>query len=56
MCLYTIVRMQVNPIEYGTAVNCFKKTIGEEGVYSLWKGSSPAFSGALLENVINLSI
>jgi hypothetical protein len=45
------VRLQVNPTKYTGLVICFRQTIAE-GVSSLWRGSVPAFIGALSENAV----
>jgi solute carrier family 25 ornithine transporter 2/15 len=50
------VRMQVNPTLYAGSVHCFQKTISNEAVSSLWKGSVPAFLGALCENAVAFAI
>lgn len=45
------VRMQVLSAEYGiSSFSCIHKTLTEEGVTALWKGSVPAFAGAVTEN------
>jgi solute carrier family 25 (mitochondrial ornithine transporter) member 2/15 len=46
------VRLQVNPTEYSSLIACIRKTIGGEGITALWRGSLPAFTGALSENVV----
>lgn len=58
-CVYTgqpfdtvKVRMQVQPDEFTGAIQCFRKTFQGEGVSAMWKGSLPALSGALSENMM----
>jgi len=62
-CVYTgqpfdtvKVRMQVQPEEFSGPIQCFRKTFQGEGIYSLWKGSVPALSGALGENMMAFGI
>ncbi len=62
-CVYTAqpfdtlkVRMQVNPSEFPGGIQCFKKTVSKEAMSSLWKGSVPAFLGALAENAVAFGI
>ncbi len=62
-CVYTgqpfdtvKVRMQVNPSEFAGGIQCLKKTVSNEAVSSLWKGSVPAFAGALAENAVAFGI
>jgi len=50
------VRMQVNPSEFSGTIQCFNRTISHEAVSSLWRGSVPAFLGALSENAIAFGI
>lgn len=59
-CVYTgqpfdtvKVRMQVNPGGmYSSSLHCFRSTFNEEGLRALWKGSLPAFLGAVTENAV----
>lgn len=58
-CVYTgqpfdtvKVRMQVQPDEFSGPIQCFRKTFQGEGIYSLWKGTMPALTGALSENMM----
>ena len=46
------VRMQVMPGEFSGPMQCFQKTFQGEGIFSLWKGSTPALGGALSENMM----
>lgn len=50
------VRMQVNPAQYASAVQSLKTTVTNEALTSLWKGSIPAFTGALSENAVAFGI
>ena len=63
MCVYsgqpfdTIkVRMQVQPGEFTSPIDCFKKTFKGEGLTSFWKGSLPALIGALSENAVAFGV
>lgn len=58
-CVYTgqpfdtvKVRLQVKSTEYQGMIDCFGRTIKQEGVFALWRGSMPAFLGALSENAM----
>lgn len=58
-CVYTgqpfdtvKVRLQVNPGEFSSTYQCLRRTVVNEGFFALWKGSVPAFSGALAENAM----
>mgnify|MGYP000103134679 CR=1 FL=1 len=62
-CVYTgqpfdtvKVRMQVQPEEFTGPIQCFRKTFQGEGWSSLWKGSLPALSGALGENMVAFGV
>jgi solute carrier family 25 ornithine transporter 2/15 len=62
-CVYTgqpfdtiKVRMQVQTGEFKSALHCFQKTIKKEGIAALWKGSVPAFMGALGENAVGFAV
>eukprot|EP01032_Pedospumella_encystans_P011119 gene11119-12956_t len=46
------VRLQVQTSNAEGAFQLLKRSIATEGVRSLWKGSVPAFSGALAENAM----
>jgi hypothetical protein len=50
------VRMQVQPGEFKSSLECFRKTMVGEGVATLWRGSVPAFIGALSENAVAFCI
>ena len=62
-CVYTgqpfdtvKVRMQVQPGEFSSSIECFRKTMLGEGVATLWRGSVPALIGALSENTVAFTI
>jgi hypothetical protein len=62
-CVYTgqpfdtiKVRMQVQPGEFKSTIECFVKTLRKEGVRSFWKGSFPALTGALSENAVAFGV
>jgi len=50
------VRMQVETGKFGNPFDCFRSTLRSEGVTALWKGSTPAFLGALSENAMAFAI
>jgi len=50
------VRMQVQPGEFKNAIHCFNRTFSGEGITALWRGSIPAFIGALSENAVAFAI
>ena len=50
------VRMQVQPGEFKNSLECFRKTMVGEGITTLWRGSVPAFIGALSENAVAFCI
>lgn len=50
------VRMQVQPGEFRNAIHCFQRTFSGEGITALWRGSVPAFIGALSENAVAFAI
>ena len=50
------VRMQVQPGEFKNAYHCFQRTFSGEGITALWRGSVPAFIGALSENAVAFAI
>jgi hypothetical protein len=56
-CVYTgqpfdtiKVRMQAQPGLFDGPINCIRKTLKNESIFSLWRGSTPAVIGALSEN------
>jgi Mitochondrial carrier protein len=58
-CVYTgqpldtvKVRLQSRPQAYSSALQCLTKTLKQESVASLWKGSTPALAGAVTENAL----
>lgn len=58
-CVYTgqpldtiKVRMQAQPEAFNGVFQCLRKTLAEEHVTALWKGSVPALSGAVMENMV----
>jgi Mitochondrial carrier protein len=58
-CVYTgqpldtvKVRLQSRPHAYSSALQCLTKTLKQESVASLWKGSTPALAGAVTENAL----
>ena len=62
-CVYTgqpldtiKVRMQARPEMYSGVFQCLRKTLAEESITSLWKGSTPALSGAVVENMVAFSV
>ena len=62
-CVYTgqpldtiKVRMQARPDAYSSILQCLRRTLAEESVTSLWKGSLPALSGAISENVVAFGV
>jgi solute carrier family 25 ornithine transporter 2/15 len=51
------VRLQVNSALYSNSFfNCLRTTVKNEGIWSLWKGSVPAFLGAMTENVVAFAV
>jgi hypothetical protein len=50
------VRLQVNPGEFTSVLGCIGKTLKQEGLTALWRGSSPAFIGALSENAVAFAV
>lgn len=51
------VRLQVSTSnQYSGILQCFRNTIKGEGVLALWKGSLPAFMGAISENVVAFAV
>lgn len=62
-CVYTgqpldtiKVRMQARPDAFSGMWQCLRKTLAEERVSSLWKGSTPALSGAVMENMVAFGV
>lgn len=62
-CVYTgqpldtiKVRMQARPDAYSGVLQCLRRTLAEETVVSLWKGSMPALSGAISENMVAFGV
>ncbi|KAG5179034.1 mitochondrial carrier domain-containing protein [Tribonema minus] len=62
-CIYTgqpldtiKVRIQATPEAFSGAMQCLRTTISQEGVASLWKGATPALSGAVVENIVAFAI
>lgn len=62
-CVYTgqpldtiKVRMQARPGAFNGMFQCLRKTLAEESIYSLWKGSTPALSGAVMENMVAFGV
>lgn len=63
-CVYTgqpfdtiKVRLQCVPSDaQGGALKCFVNTIQNEGVVALWRGSIPAFTGQLGENMMAFGV
>lgn len=37
-------------------MQCLRSTISQEGIGSLWKGATPALSGAVVENIVAFAI
>lgn len=51
------VRLQVNSALYNNSFfGCLRQTVKNEGIWSLWKGSVPAFLGAMTENVVAFAV
>lgn len=62
-CVYTgqpldtiKVRMQARPEAFNGMIQCLRKTLAEERLSSLWKGSTPALSGAVMENMVAFGV
>lgn len=62
-CVYTgqpldtiKVRMQARPDAFSGVWQCLRKTLAEERVSALWKGSTPALSGAVMENMVAFGV
>lgn len=62
-CVYTgqpfdtiKVRMQVQAGKFLGPVHCLKTTVVGEGISALWRGSIPAFLGALAENAMAFAV
>lgn len=63
LCVYTgqpfdtiKVRIQCSPETFVNPLTCLRRTISEEGVLALWKGSIPALMGALSENAMAFGV
>lgn len=50
------VRMQARPEAFSGAVQCLRTTLSQEGLCSLWKGATPALSGAVVENCVAFAL
>ncbi|CAM9772657.1 unnamed protein product [Phaeothamnion confervicola] len=50
------VRMQARPDAFSGPWQCLRKTLAEEPVSALWKGSTPALSGAIMENIVAFGV
>lgn len=48
--------MQARPKAFSGMFQCLRKTLAEESISSLWKGSTPALSGAVMENMVAFSV
>ncbi|CAM9531920.1 unnamed protein product [Sphacelaria rigidula] len=48
--------MQARPDAFSGMWQCLRKTLAEERVSSLWKGSTPALSGAVMENMVAFGV
>ncbi|CAM9943297.1 unnamed protein product [Choristocarpus tenellus] len=62
-CVYTgqpldtiKVRMQARPDAFSGPFQCLRKTLAEEHITSLWKGSTPALCGAVMENMVAFGV
>ncbi|CAM9170752.1 unnamed protein product, partial [Hapterophycus canaliculatus] len=62
-CVYTgqpldtiKVRMQARPDAFSGMFQCLRKTLAEESIVSLWKGSTPALGGAVAENMVAFGV
>ncbi|CAN0183801.1 unnamed protein product [Ectocarpus sp. 12 AP-2014] len=62
-CVYTgqpldtiKVRMQARPDAFSGTFQCLRRTLAEESITSLWKGSTPALGGAVLENMVAFGV
>lgn len=62
-CVYTgqpldtiKVRMQARPDAFSGMFQCLRKTLAEESIFSLWKGSTPALTGAVTENMVAFGV
>lgn len=50
------VRMQARPDAFSGTFQCLRRTLAEESITSLWKGSTPALSGAVAENMVAFGV
>ena len=50
------VRMQARPDAFSGMFQCLRRTLAEESITSLWKGSTPALSGAVAENMVAFGV
>lgn len=50
------VRMQARPDAFSGMFQCLRRTLAEESIVSLWKGSTPALSGAVAENMVAFGV
>eukprot|EP01035_Chromulina_nebulosa_P024402 gene24402-31766_t len=48
--------MQVQPGIFISPYLCIRKTLQDEGLFALWRGSLPAFMGALSENAMAFGV
>ncbi|CAN0478731.1 unnamed protein product, partial [Scytosiphon promiscuus] len=48
--------MQARPDAFSGMFQCLRKTLAEESVVSLWKGSTPALGGAVAENMVAFGV
>lgn len=62
-CVYTgqpldtiKVRMQARPDAFSGVWQCLRRTLAEERITALWKGSTPALSGAVMENMVAFGV
>ncbi|CAM9498048.1 unnamed protein product [Discosporangium mesarthrocarpum] len=48
--------MQARPQAFSGPFQCLRKTLAEEHVTALWKGSTPALAGAVFENMVAFGV
>ncbi len=48
--------MQARPDAFSGMFQCLRKTLAEESITSLWKGSTPALGGAVAENMVAFGV
>ena len=48
--------MQARPDAFSGLFQCLRKTLAEESITALWKGSTAALSGAVFENMVAFSV